>query len=233
MLRKIITMPRGKYTRKPRGAYQKSAVPRALASRWRRRQMYNPQPIFTETYKSASLTLGNPTNPLGSGFLLSATMDGLTQLPQYSNLYTKYKILSAKFILLPNFAGGTDQNAALYNLSQGTMSVSSMRIIYSYNDSPGAVGPVSEQEALEENGCKIKILKDKLSIPCQPVPDTVDLAGVALTQRGKFINFATGHPNAIHYGVNGWIKQLFNNQPQFLNDIDVYVKLTFQLSDPR
>lgn len=226
-------MPRGKYTRKPRGGYKKkSYAPARGIGAMRRSMMYNPQPVFTETYKSATLTLGNPTPIAGIGFLLSATMDGITQLAQYSNLYTKYKILSAKFILLPNFTV-SDQNAALYNLSQGTMSTAQMRIIYSYNDSPGATGPVSEQEALEENGCKIKLLTNKLSIPCRPTPNTIDANGVQLTERGKFINFTSSGPNIIHYGVNGWLKQLYNNQPQFLNDVDVYVKLTFQLSDPR
>lgn len=220
----------------PKRAYKKRAlklrrVPRGIGA-MRRRAMYNPQPVFTETYKSTALSFGNPSPVAGIGFLLSATMDGLTQLGQYSNLYTKYKILKCQFTLIPNFTA-SDQNSALYNLSQGTMSVAQTRIIYSYNDSPGAVGPASEQEALEENGCKIKLLTNKLVIPCRPVPDTVDLAGVQLTQRGKFINFATQGPNVIHYGVNGWLQQLFNNQPQFLNDISVYVKLTFQLSDPR
>lgn len=234
MLCKIIKMPRGKYARKPRGGYKKKAYapPRGIGS-IRRRMMFNPQPVFTETYKATTLTFGSPSPIAGTGFLLTANMDGLSQLTQYSNLYTKYKILSAKFILLPNFAGGTDQNAALYNLSQGTMSVSSMRIIYAYENSPAATGPVSEQDALEENGCKIKILKDKLSIPCVPTPNTKDANGVEMTLKNNYINFATSGPNITHYGVKGWLKQLFNNQPQFLNDVDVYVKLTFQLSDPR
>lgn len=220
----------------PKRAYKKRAmkrVPRGIGGA-RRRMLYNPQPVFTETYKLAHpLSFGNPSPVGGIGFLLSATMDGLTQLGQYSNLYTKYKILKCSFTLLPNFVA-SDQNGALYNLSQGTMSVAQTRIVYSYNDSPAAAGPASEAEALEENGCKIKMLTNKLVIPCRPVPNTLDANGVALTQRGKYINFTTGGaPNIVHYGVNGWLKQLYNNQPQFLNDIDVYVKITFQLSDPR
>jgi len=221
----------------PRRAYKKRAPKRAMVPRgiggMRRRTLYNPQPIFTETYKSGTLTFGNPSPVAGIGFLLTANMDGITQLAQYSNLYTKYKILSAQFTLLPNFTGGTDQNAALYNLSQGTMSVSTMRIIYAYDNSPAAAGPASEQDALEENGCRIKLLQNKLTIPCRPVPNTQDANGVQLTQRGKFINFTSGTPNIDHYGVKGWLKQLYNNQPQFLNDVEVYVKLTFQLADPR
>jgi len=220
----------------PKRVYKKRAikrVPRGIGA-MRRRQLYNPQPVFTETYKSTSLSLGNPTPIAGAGFLLSANMDGISQLAQYSNLYTKYKILKVAFMLLPNFGGGTDQNAALYNLSQGTMSTATTRIIYAYSDSPAVGGPTSEQDALEENGCKIKLLMDKLTIPCRPTPNTKDANGVELTQRGKYINFASGGlPNIDHYGVKGWFKQLFNNQPQFLNDIDVYVKVTFQLADPR
>jgi len=153
-------------------------------------------------------------------------------LAQYSSLYTKYKILSCQFILLPNF-NGTDQNAALYNLSQGTMSTATMRIVYAYDNSPAAAGPASEQDALEENGCKIKMLTNKLTIPCRPSPDTKDANGVEMTLRNKYINFTSQGPNINHYGVKGWLKQLYNNQPQFLNDVEVYVKVTFQLADPR
>jgi hypothetical protein len=114
------------------------------------------------------------------------------------------------------------------------MSTATMRIVYAYDNSPGAVGPASEQIALEENGCKIRMLKDKLTIPCRPAPNTADANGVQMTLRNKFINFATGQqPNIDHYGVKGWLKQLYNNQPQFLNDVEVYVQLTFQLADPR
>jgi len=219
----------------PKRAYKKRAVksrvPRGLGA-MRRRMLYNPQPVFTETYKAPRLTLGNPTPIAGIGFLLSANMDRVYQLAQYSNLYTKYRILKAVFTLIPNF-NGTDQNAALYNLSQGTMSVATTRIVYAYDNSPAAAGPASEQDALEENGCKIRMLKDKLVIPCRPAPNTLDANGVQLTQRNKFINFTASGPNIEHYGVKGWLSQLYNNQPQFLNDVDVYVKLTFQLADPR
>jgi len=224
-------MPRGKYQRKARGQYKKRSAPRGIGA-MRRSMMYNPQPVFTETYKSTALSFGNPSPAAGIGFLLTANMDGISQLAQYSNLYTKYKILKVKFLLIPNFTM-SDQNAALFNLSQGTMSVAQTRIIYAYDNSPAAAGPASEQDALEENGCKIKLLKDKLSIPCVPSPDTKDANGVEMTLRNNFINFAAQGPNINHYGVKGWLQQLFNNQPQFLNDISVYVKVTFQLADPR
>jgi len=218
----------------PKRKYVRRAMPRLPLGRARRGMLYNPQPVFTETYKATTLSLGSPTPVAGVGFLLTANMDGITQLAQYSNLYTKYKILKCQFTLLPNFTGGTDQNAALYNLSQGTMSVSTMRMIYAYDNSPAAAGPASEQDALEENGCKIKLLQNKVVIPCRPAPDTKDANGVEMTLRNKYINFASGgNPNITHYGVKGWLKQLFNNQPQFLNDVDVYVKVTFQLCDPR
>jgi len=226
-------MPRGKYTRKPRGGYKKrSMVPRGIGSS-RRALLYNPQPIFTETYLDPRpLSFGNPSPAAGVGFLLTANMDRISQLAQYSNLYTKYKILKCKFLLIPNFTMA-DQNAALYNLSQGTMSVAQTRIIYAYDNSPAAAGPASQQDALEENGCKIKLLKDKLSIPCVPTPNTKDANGVEMTLKNNYINFAATGPNIDHYGVKGWMQQLFNNQPQFLNDVSVYVKVTFQLSDPR
>jgi len=222
--------------RRPAGApkrkYVRRAMPRLPLGRYRRGMLYNPQPVFTETYKGQRLTLGNPSPIAGVGFLLTANMDRIYQLAQYSNLYTKYKILKVQFTLIPNF-NGTDQNAALYNLSQGTMSVATTRLVYAYDTSPAAAGPATEQDALEENGVKIKMLKDKIVIPCRPAPDTKDANGVQMTLRNKFINFASSGPNIEHYGVKGWLSQLYNNQPQFLNDVDVYVKVTFQLADPR
>jgi len=213
--------PKRKYVRKARPAY-------GMASGARRRLLYNPQPVFTETYKDRQLLTAG-----GTGFLLSANMDGISQLGQYSNLYTKYKILKVVFTLLPTFAGGVDQNNALWNNSQGTMSASPLRIVYSYNDSPAAAGPATEALALQENGCKIKFLNQKLVIPCRPTPDTKDANGVQLTQRGKFINFTSQGPNIIHYGVTGYISQYLQQNPQFQNNVDIYTKITFQLADPR
>jgi len=215
-------MPAGK-----RGPYKKRVakrVPRGIGG-MRRRMLYNPQPVFTETYKGTQISAGT-----GAGFLLTANMDSIGQLAQYSNLYTKYKILKVVFTLLPTF-NGTDQNNALWNNSQTTMATGTTRIVYSYDNSPDAAGPATEAIALQENGCKIKMLKDKLVIPCRPVPDLKDANNNRLTQTGKYINFVS--PNIAHYGVRGWISQPQQLSPNFRNDIDVYVKITFQLSDPR
>lgn len=223
-------MPRGVYQRKPR----KTRAPKRVAMRGglglaRRRAMFNPQPIFTETYKATQL-VASP----GAGFVLSANIGNITQLAQYSSLYTKYKILKCTFILMPKFSGGSDQNNAQWNDSQGTAGLATTRVIYAISDSPGAAGPASEADMLQENGCKIRHMKNSMAITCSPVPDVEDANGVVMTLGKKFINFTTGGiPNVYHYGVRGWLSQSWTNAPTIRNDIDVYVKLTFQLSDPR
>lgn len=233
-----------KRTGKPTRAYRRSRL--GVRSGYRRRILYNPRPVFTETYRAQNITLTqNPTTgEAESPFALSATMDGISQLSQYSNLYTKYKVIKCQWLFLPTWTGGENQNAAIYNASSGPTvppgltSVGTTRIVYSMVDSPvsGAfTGPASEQLALMDNGCKIKFLSKLLKINNRPVPATKDSNGVEMTFNRRFINFSSSGPNTPHYGVQGFI-----TQPQSVGatgssqiTIAVYCKLTFQLADPK
>jgi len=199
--------------------------------------MFNPQPVFTETFR-----LGGP-DPLrpyyqmdsNAGGVLSVRMSQVPQIQQYNSLYTKYRILKAKFICLPQFVTeNADVNASAYNASQGLGSWGMGRIVTAIQDSPQLQIPLNEDEVLEDNGCKIHTGKPKITLTCRPTPDTLDANGVRITQRGKFINFVAG-PNADidHYGIRWWYTLPnpggnIESRPYF-----VYCKLTFQLADPR
>jgi len=204
----------------------------------RRRLMYNPQPVFTETFK-----LGGSEDPLrpyyqldsNAGGVLKVRIDQMPQVTQYSSLYTKYRILKAKFICLPQFnSESSDVNASAYNATQGFGSWGLGRIVTAIQDSPDVPNPISENEVLEDNGCRIHTGKPKLVLVCRPVPDTLDANGNRFTTKGKYINFEPDNVEDIeHYGIRWWYT-LPNpggnteNRPYF-----VYCKLTFQVADPR
>ena len=194
----------------------------ALMSAPRRRMLYNPAPVFTETYLAQTITAN-------SAFSLVSTIDQVPQLAQYTALYQKYKILKAQWLIMPEFTGGTEQNRAVANVVAPIPSVGTSRVVFAINDTPSQVPPASEAVVLQDNGCKIKFLDRKLVIHNRPVPNTLDANGVQMTFKQKYINFAV--PNVAHYGVVGWISQpLIGSTP---TNFYVYCKLTFQLSDPR
>lgn len=211
----------------------------ALASVPRRRMLYNPQPVFTETFR---LTADLAPN---AGFLLSANIGLIPQLTQYSGLYQKYRILKAVFMLLPTWTGGENQNAAIYNTVSGNFptipgvsTAGTTRMVSVIDTSPDQAVPVSEAAVLQENGCKIRFLDKMVKLSCSPVPDLKDSNGAQLTLTKKYINFATGNPNISHYGIRGWITHPYSLGTGSFNIADtityaVYCKLTFQLAEPR
>lgn len=221
-----------KSTGKPRGRPRKAAPRRMGMSRQIVSRAFNPSPIFTESYvERVNLSVN-------AGFLLTTKITNLAQVAQYSSLYTKYKILSAKFMLMPYFqAGSSDENAATYNNSQGQGAAADTRVVYAIQDSPNQAVPVSESAVLQDNGCRIRFLKNKVVIRCKPVPQREATDGVFESQKvGPFINFDVTAPGVTpaHYGVVGWISQPVSGAAHVIpNQVMVYVKLTFQLKDPR
>lgn len=225
-------MPAGRRSARRRTTTRRLPGSRTRVGAFKRQitRSFNPSPIFTESYvQTTNLTVNN-------GFLLTTDIGKIAQIGQYSALYTKYKILSAKFMLMPYFqAGSSDQNATSYNNSQGQPFTADARIVYAIQDSPNQVAPASENAVLQDNGCRIRMLKNKLAIRCKPVPQLQLANGIFETERtSPYINFDTtaGVPPP-HYGVVGWISQPFNGAPPMPQQVVVYVKLTFQLKDPR
>lgn len=219
------------YARSPRYRRSKKAKSsiRRRTRRITRSLMFNPSPIFTESYALLNETTGNPyvMNPM-SGGVLAVKIDQVPQLAQYSNLYQKYRILKAVFICIPAWSteSSDPQVAATIGLS---------RIVYAINNSPAQVAPANEAVVLQDNGCKIICGKPKIVMSCRPVPNTLDANGIQTTIKNKYINFnAVPANNTPHYGITWYHSQpgtavpTGNGVPYF-----VYVKLTFQLSDPR
>lgn len=202
----------------------------ALASVPRRRMLYNPQPMFTETFRFANDLLPN------AGFLLTANIGNIPQLTQYSGLYQKYRIMKAVFLLMPTWTGGENQNTAIFNSASGPTvppgltSVGTSRIVSVQDTSPDQSTPTSEAAVLQENGCRIRFLDKMVKLTCSPVPDLKDANGAQLTLKKKYVNFAS--PNIAHYGVRGWITQAISTGTSSIT-YAVYCKLTFQLAEPR
>jgi len=197
----------------------------------RRRAMFNPQPHFTETFKYATL---NPN----AGFLLTANMDNLLQLAQYSGLYQQYRIVRCKWIIMPTWTGGEEQNQAINNAAfgptvpPGLSSAGTSRLVSVVDSSPDQSVPVSEDAVLQENGCRIRFLDKMVTLSASPVPDLKDANGNQLTLRGKYQNFKS--PNIAHYGIRGWITQPFTTgSTENAMKYAVYAKLTFGLREPR
>jgi len=207
-------------SRKPARRFRRAIVPR---SPFRRMGMFNPQPVFTETYALTSLL---PS----AGGLLTFSMDQVPQLTQYSTLYQKYRILKARVSLYPEFTS-FDQNQAENNVALSRSQFGLSRIAWAVDDSPNLTAPTSELDVLKNNGCKIRPLTDRgVQLHCRPVPNLGD-GQLPITYKQKYINF--GSPNVAHTGIAYWISQLMTGTPGTQNVTIVYVKLTFQLSDPR
>jgi len=219
-----------------RAGRRKARVVRNPTSR--SNMLYNPQPMFTETFKYGTL-LPN------AGFLLTANVGSLPQLAQYQGLYQQYRILKARWIIMPTWTGGENQNQAIYNTVSGNFptvpgvsTAGTSRMVTVVDSAPDQAVPVSEDAVLQENGCRIRFLDKMAIVGAAPVPDLKDANGAQLTLKKKFLNFSSSGPNLAHYGVRGWITQPYNigtGSFDIANSITyaVYCKLTFQLREPR
>lgn len=194
---------------------------------------FNPAPIFTESYK----LMANSVNPyqLGpnDGGVLAVSMSQLPQLAQYEALYQKYRILKATFICIPQFnTMAADVNTPNTGASLASPILGLSRLVTAVNNTPDQIAPLSEDEILQDNGCKIMCGKPRIVLSCRPVANTQDANGNQMTIRGKYLNFVA--TNIVHYGIAWW-----HTQPVLPTGVgagvgySVYVKLTFQVSDPR
>lgn len=189
-----------------------------------RARMFNPRPVFTETYIHSTITQN-------TGGVLAFNISSIPQIANYSTLYQKYRILKAKVMLLPSYVAH-DEGVAIAGAAAGQPWTGFGWFTYAVNDSPNQVAPANEAVVLEDNGCRVLPFKPKLTLSCRPVPDTLDNNGVRMTLGRKFINFNPGQPDATHYGITWWYTQ-YGGGPASVNPVQVIVKLTFQLADPR
>jgi hypothetical protein len=208
----------------------------------RLRQVINPRPIFTEMYELTNQAPGAPGYQMypNTGAVFRFNMDHIPQLAQYSALYQKYRILKAKLLILPEYSLA-EQNQAEENSSQSRSSFGQSRVAFAVNTSPAVPAPATELDVLKDNGARVRSLTPNgIRMSCSPVPNvSVDSnqAGVgnqSITFRKKFLNLAAQNGNIDHYGISWWLSQIGPVPASSTKNLGVvYVKLTFQLADPR
>lgn len=207
---------KSKSTRRPR---RNLRVKRAI--------MFNPNPIFTETYSTPTIIVPQG----GFGGTIQFNIDNVPQVAQYSALYRKYRILRAQVIMIPEF-NSFDQNQAENNQALSRTSYGQSRIAWAVNDTPATTAPATELDVLKNNGCRIKPVTKMNKMYCKPVPNTKDANGNEMTFKSRYLNFQSS--NVGHFGIDYWINQFVSTATGAIdNNFVVYVKLTFQLADPR
>lgn len=216
-------MPRRYRSRRPARKARKYVRRNRRAARAR---MFNPQPVFTET---ANIGTWSPN----TGGVQTFNISQVLQIAQYQNLYQKYRIKRVTLIVVPHYASSQDENSAQYNASVGLSNFGLGRLVMAINDSPAVAPPATENDVLQDNGCKIMALKHVNRISCRPVPNVQDALGNQMTFKNKYLNFNATTPNPAHYGINYWYSQPLTGTPTVQNLLNVYAKITFQLSDPK
>lgn len=214
---------------KPRRPARRAKKVVALRRRGRVLAFRTAKPIFTETFVK-------PVIAPNTGAVMTFNINEIPQLAQYNTLYQKYRILKASVLLVPQYVG-SEQNAAEYNAGNSVYAHGQGRMVWAVNDSPGVTAPASELDVLKDNGCKVRPVKSMLRMGCRPVPLYEDNNGILITLKKNWINFQTG-PSAPadpkHFGLSYWYSQpSLGTTAQTNNDLIPYVKLTFQLADPR
>lgn len=203
-------------TKKPRMARRR----RQFRGYRSRRPNTNTSQVFSETYKCGTECLGVnssgeiiiPAGAQGQGFKLLTQLKNIPQVNSYSSLYSAYKIIKAKFTIVPKWTGENYNEAAL-GTAAAVGILETPRIAYAINDMDQnvTVAPVSELQVLQDNGCRLKSFTKlmKLNIKPKPVLEQVSLVVPGLTgvntyqNRGQWIEFDDAGPNVLHIGVDG------------------------------
>lgn len=197
----------------------------------RRRAMYNPMPVFTETADFGSQVIPPGSVPfLGQ---LNCTLNSIPQMGNYRALYNQARILKVQFLLVPNFTEYAQQADVL----SPNFSVTVPRMVYAIQDTANAQPPTSELDVLTDNGCKIKHFNKPIKITCRPVASLQQqstLGGFAsVTKRRQWLTTDATGITVPHIGVNYAITQDAKNTANPQAQWNVYAKITFQLRDPK
>lgn len=206
----------------------------ALRSRGRMRPGAG-QPTFVETFTVPQML----TVPSNAGGVFTVRISDIPQIADYQTLYRQYRINWVKVMLLPDFAStGIDINQAYQNNAAGIVSAGLPRIAWVKNTTPAVLPPAQENDVLEDNGCKVRPLRDMWTASFRPVTDkfTGDAAGGAgVAVREKFRGFlsfaALAGNNPLHYGISYWISH--QNAAPAVQTYKVYFKVSFTLRDPQ
>lgn len=220
--------------------YRKRAVParrRVAIYRPGRRlgmRTANPQPTFVETFR-----LQDVINVTAAPYLdaWKVRISDIPQIADYTALYNQYRINWVQHMLIPAY-NSEEANQAGANQGSGVLGyIGQPRIAYAIQDSPNVQPPATEQEVLEDNGCKIKTIHNVFKVSHKPVPDVAvfsNAAGQTVYTKQKykqFFNFtAVPANNPLHGAV-----QVAITSPGFNSSHPMahYVKVSFTLRDPK
>lgn len=203
-----------------------------------RRSVFNPMPSFTESF---ALPRDNLVVPAGGviGKVFKVAFSDIPQHPQYTNLYTQYKINWVKVMLIPTF------NTSVVDGNSGFLATGQMgqaRIAYSIQDSPNEQTPTSEAEVLSDNGAKVRAMGSKWSCSFKPVPDvaitTIGGTGVIplKIRKSQWFNYddTTVANNPDHGAVTAFITLpgIPGTEGRSVT-YSCYYKVNFSLRDPK
>lgn len=175
--------------------------------------------VFSETYKCSTECAGvNSQGEVviaagtgGQGVKFLTQMVGFTQVGNYRNLWSAYKIIKAKFTIIPKWRGETYNEAAL-GTAAAIGITETPRFAYSINDMEQDLNaPASEAFVLQDNGCRVRMFTKPVSITIRPKPlleqtslSVPGLPSVNVYQnRGQWIEFDDAGSNVKHIGIDG------------------------------
>ena len=187
------------------------------------RKVGNPMPTFSEMFKPDPLTAT-------TGGTFQYSISQVPQIASYTALYRMYRILRAQIILVPRQITNTTGGASSSDYGQPA------QLTYAINDSSDATSPGAQIDVLESNGAKVRLLNRPLKLSFRPVADlnvNANSSGGVVPinlSPSTFISLDQTGPNVIHRGIDYYFQQ-YSNGTQLA--VDVFVKLTFQLKDPR
>lgn len=243
----------GPAARRIQGAFRKYIGRKRFAGAFRKKRYVvrsamtkNNEPTYVETFrKDTDNVLVQSGRGVGSTF--KVRISDVPQWLQYANLYKQYRINWVKVILLPTFnTSAAEINMAGYNGTAvpPTNFAGQARIVYVINDTPNEQAPATEQEILQDNGCKIKAMGSKFTASFKPVPDVQAVTAVGnIYTRQKFkqwFNFdvALAGNNPTHGALDTFITLPGVTTPGAPDPAGsvtwtCYYKVSFTLRDPK
>lgn len=239
-------MPMKKKTTKRKAAPRKRQY---SGYRRKARASTSQSQVFSETYKAGTECAGiTATGTVdiaalsnGQGVKLVTQMNRVFQSNNYASLYQSYKIIKAKFTIVPKWTGEAYNEAAIG--TAGAIGITETpRFCYAINDLATDVNaPLTELEVLNDNGCRIRLFNKPLSITIRPKPvlsmesaanPSLPFVNVA-NKTNPWIEFDGSGTLVPHVGVDGFFSAVNSLQAGFLAVADVYVTVSFVCKDPR
>lgn len=137
----------------------------------------------------------------------------LPQIGNYKSLWASYKILKAKFTIIPKWRGESYNEAAIG--TAGAIGIlETPRFAYAINDYlANTNAPLTEIQVLEDNGCKVRMFTKPVTVTCRPKPvleQTNSGLPPGVQQVNTFakinpwIEFDDAGPGVPHVGVDGF-----------------------------